>query len=124
MVGFDMDDMRNALKDSQIIKAELYLHNQHSWYFAGAKASIIEHNADDRPNKFSFTRTMKEVPFTGRGQGKWIDIGNSFAEKLRDGTASGFGLFKNSTNVDYYGYWYGTDGNEGQTPKIRITYRK
>lgn len=124
MVGFDVASIRNATKGAKIEKVEIYLQNRHSWYYSGATAVIRKHNQSNQPGRYSDTGLLKSEKYTFRGQGKWITVNKSFGEELRDGKASGFGLFQNSAEQEYYGYWYGMSGNSSQRPKIRITYTK
>jgi hypothetical protein len=124
MVGFDVASIRNATKGAKIEKVEIYLQNRHSWYYSGGTAVIRKHNQSNQPSRYSDTGLLKSEKYTVRGQGKWITVNKSFGEELRDGKASGFGLFQNSAEQEYYGYWYGMSGNSSQRPKIRITYTK
>lgn len=123
MIGFP-SGMSSELKGARIEKLELYLHIQHAWYWAGATAAIGVHNKDSKPSKFSNERyDIKEVKYTSREQGKWITMDKSIVNMFSKGTAKGFTLYKNTDNLNYYGYWYGmNDGNK--KPKIRVTYYK
>lgn len=123
MIGFPTA-MANELKGARIEKLELYLHIQHAWYWAGAYAAIGVHNNTSAPNKFSQERyNLKEVKYNSREEGKWIAMDQGVINMFQNGTAKGFTLFKETDNLNYYGYWYGmNDGNK--KPKIRATYYK
>lgn len=124
MAGFNWQSIQAELKDSRIEKVELYLHNQHFWYYAGGRAHIGYHNASSPPSRFSKTAYgVRDIYYPGRGNAKWIEMPKDFGEQLKKGKAKGFTLFRNSTELSYYGYWYGA-GSGWRTPKIRITYYK
>lgn len=122
LFGFDNKKMQADLAGSTITKVEIFLNNEHFWYLAGGTASIISHNFSDRPNKFNYIGNVKEEKWKGRGYGKWITIPNTFGNDLKTGKITGFGLFKNSEDVEYYGHFSGANSNT--PPKIRISYTK
>lgn len=122
MAGFDWRNIQAELAGARIEKVEIYLHNQHFWYFAGGRAFIGQHNSATAPNTFSQSKYgIANIAFSGRGQAQWITLPNSFAEDLKAGRAKGFTLYRNSDELSYYGYWYGK-GSGWRQPKIRITY--
>lgn len=123
MAGFDYQHMQEALSGAEIERIEIYLHNEHWWYYAGGKAVIGFHNEAYDDRLFSHSKYgVKTVDFEGRGQEKWVDMPVEFGEYLRDGLAKGFTMFADSDSLAYYGYFYGY--GSGYAPKIRITYRK
>lgn len=123
MVGFNAADIRNNLSGARIQKVELFLRSAHWWYYAGGIASIGYHNSASTPGTFQCTKqSVKEVKYTTRDQGQWITLPNEFGELLRDNKAKGLVLYKNSTVLSYYGYFYGV--GTSQAPRIKITYVK
>ncbi|WP_461199392.1 hypothetical protein [Enterococcus sp. N249-2] len=123
MMGFS-SSVYTELKDARIEKMELYLHIQWAWYWAGAVATLGLHNASSEPTKFQYSRyAINETRYNSRDEGKWITLDKSIADLFSKGTAKGFTLYKNSENVLYYGYWFGTNGGD-KKPKIRVTYYK
>lgn len=124
MCGFNYTDIQNNLRGARIDKVEIYLRNQHFWYYAGGAAYIGTHNATGAPWTFNQNRYgLVYQNFQGRGQGRWITMPINFGEALRDGREKGFTLYRNSHELSYYGYWYGADSG-GNKPKIRVTYTK
>ena len=123
MAGFDYLSMQSKLSGAEIEKVEIYLHNEHWWYYAGGKAVIGAHNETHDDKSFSHTEYgIKTVGFEGRGQAKWIEMPRDFGNKLRDGKAKGFTLYAESGSPSYYGYFSGY--GSAYAPKIRVTYRK
>lgn len=116
--------MFTELKGARIQKIEVYLHIEWAWYWAGAIANVGVHNYKSIPKKFGYERYgVSSVRYTSRSQGKWINL-TSVKGLFEQGKAKGIVLYKNSTNVLYYGYWNGMDGNSKTKPKIRATYYK
>lgn len=124
MAGFDWRNMEKELKGAKIEKVEIYLHNQHFWFFAGGRVSIGYHNNDKPPARFQEVKYgVKNVAFQGRGQAKWIEMPLEFGRKFQTGGTGGFTLHRNTSELSYYGYFYGK-GSGNKEPKIRITYVK
>ena len=124
MAGFDDAKIRSDLSGASIQKIELYIENWHWWYFAGGRMSLGIHNQSNPPSTFSETRySIVTSDWSQRGGGKWITLPNYVAEELRDGKARGFTLHRATTDLYYYGRFYGA-GRGSSTPKLRITYTK
>lgn len=122
MAGFNDGDMRNSLKGSKIEKVEVYLHSNWWWYWAGGESVIGLHNSSGWQSKFhSVKNDVKRQRYGKREEGHWVTVPNWVGEWLRDGKARGITTFINSSNVWFYGYFYGTQGGS-KRPKIRITY--
>ncbi|MGP0689815.1 hypothetical protein ACW5UC_25035 [Priestia aryabhattai] len=117
-------DIKSELAGAKILDVELYLKNQHWYYYAGGKAVIGYHNHASEPSMFSYSKYGAVTEeFSSRGQAKWIQMPKSFGEGIRDGDYKGISLFANTTNLSYYGYFYGVaDGSS--KPKLKITYSK
>ncbi len=124
LCGFDDADMRSKLTGAKIDKVELYLKNEHWYYYAGGTVVVGYHNHASEPTNFSHSKyNAKTDSYSARGQAKWITMPKEFGEQLRDGSAKGFSIFANSTSYNYYGIFYGAyDGSS--RPKIKITYTK
>ncbi|MCY7948673.1 hypothetical protein P8891_06015 [Bacillus atrophaeus] len=122
LIGFP--DMNTTLSGSKIEDVKIYLRNEHWYYQAGGKAVIGYHNHSSKPSTFSHSKyAAKTESYSSRGQAKWIDMPNSFGEGLRDGKYEGFSIYANSTNMNFYGVFYGVHDGSSK-PKIKITYTK
>lgn len=121
LIGFGTRDIQSKLIGSTIKKVEIYLHNEHFWYDKGGKASIVSHRFSSRPNTFNYRAPITEASFS-KGQGRWVILPNRIGEQLRTGEVTGFGLFKNSNELDYYGYFSGATSEN--RPKLRITFTR
>ena len=122
LVGFNVQDIQNSLSGARIEKVELYLHIDHSWYYSGATAAIGAHGFSSKPTKFDNVHyNLKEVPFNGRDEGKWIEFSTQIGQEFASGKVGGFSLYRESDSQQYYGFWHGTSGG-AKAPKLRITY--
>jgi hypothetical protein len=117
-------DIESALQGAKINKVELYLHNEHWYYNSGGTAVIGYHNHATVPNTFSHSKYgAKYQNFSSRGQALWITMPNELGEGIRDGIYKGISIFANTSNLNYYGIFYGA--NDGsRKPKLKITYTK
>lgn len=124
MVGFDWRNIEKEIINAKVEKIEIYLHNEHFWYFAGGRASIGIHNNGTPPSTFKEVRYgVKNVAYQGRGQAQWIEMPLEFATRFQTNGAGGFTLNRNTSELSYYGYFYGA-GAGSKAPKVRITYVK
>lgn len=124
MIGFDHAAIRKELAGARIEKVEVYLRNEHFWYFAGGYSVLGYHNSASRPNTFQYTKNqVRKDYYKGRGEAKWLVMPNDLGNLLRDNKAKGLILYAPTTILDYYGYFYGAGGGSSR-PKIRITYVK
>lgn len=121
LIGFDTKKIQANLKGARIQKIELYLKNEHFWFAKGGRAAIVSHSFSNKPNKFNYTREVANVQFT-KGQGKWVILPDTLGTLLKNGTTNGFGLFRNTQQLDYYGYFSGA--NSANRPILRVTYTK
>ena len=122
LIGFG--SVVNDLKGATINKVELYLRNEHWYYYAGGTAVLGYHNHSVRPTKFSHSKSgAVKQKYTARGQAKWITLPNAFGNGLRDKKYRGVSVFINSTNMGYYGIFYGAKDGSNK-PKLKITYTK
>lgn len=124
LIGFNMQDMMNELKDSIIQKVEFEFFSNHSWYSNGCKFRIGFHNHTNKPEKFSISEPNKKEIKCTRDTKVKLDLTNTkLGEKLRDGSVKGLALYVgNSTNLLYYGYINGA--TMSNPPKITISYIK
>lgn len=123
MMAFNMTAIRADLSGAEIKDVKLYLKNYH-WYFSSGGTAVIGlHNSMSEPTTFQQTYySWKQEFFSGRGQSKWVDIGEQIGRTMRDGNHSGFTLMSQHSNHKYYGYFYGADS--AYAPKLQITYVK
>lgn len=125
MAGFNYTDIQNNLRGSRIDKVEIFLRNEHFWYYSGGAAYIGTHNNTSPPSNFAQRRYgLVYQAFQGRGQGYWITMPINFGEALRDGMEKGFTLYRDSNELSYYGYFHGENTGAAYAPKIRVTYTK
>lgn len=123
LIGFDYKAIQKELVGATISKVELYLHIQHSWYYSGATARISTHGFTYKPNVFgAIHNNVATQKYRSRNEGHWIPISSSVWADIAKGNVTGFGLFPQSDNLEYYGYWHGVGSK--YAPKIRITYTK
>ena len=121
LIGFDTKKLQASLKGANIQKIELYLKNEHFWYAKGGRAGIVSHSFSSKPNKFNFVSSVVDAGFT-KGQGKWVILPHTLGTHLKNGTMTGFGLYRNTQQLDYYGYFSGA--NSSNRPMLRVTYTK
>lgn len=123
LCGFDDADMRAKLAGAKIEKIELYLRNEHWYYYSGGTAVIGYHNHANEPNTFSHSEiNQKTQRFSGRGQAQWINMPLDFATGIQNNKYKGFSIFTASDAIGYYGVFYGA--HTSYKPKIKITYVK
>lgn len=122
LIGFDAKKIQESIKGARIEKIELYLKNEHFWYAKGGRAAIVPHSFANKPNKFNYyPSNIANVYFT-KGQGQWVILPDTLGTLLKNGTISGFGLYRNTQQLDYYGYFSGA--NSANRPMLRVTYTK
>lgn len=121
LIGFNTSEIQETLKGTTISNVEIYLRNEDFWYSKGGKAAIIAHNFSSRPSEFNYSRSVTESSFR-KGEGKWFRLPISLGDQLKSGAITGFGLYKNSDDLDYSGHFAGATSNN--RPKLRITYKK
>jgi hypothetical protein len=104
---------------------EVYLNNNHTWYSGGMTAAI------GYDSKSSFGATAGDPSGTGidaqevhfnEGQAKWVTVPNAFGTNFQSGAANTIVLFKNSNNLQFYGFFAGS-GQNGPC-QLRIHYTK
>ena len=122
LAGFP--DMRYELLDATIDKVEIYLKNEHWYYSNGGTVVLGYHNHQDIPDRFTHSEaSVKSRKFSARGEAQWIEMPKQFGEGLRDGSYKGFSLYSRSSDMLYYGFFYGAKSDSFK-PKIKITYTK
>ena len=121
LIGFNTRQIQEKLKGATVQKVELYLKNEHFWYARGGRASIVSHSFANRPYRFNHSASVANTEFV-KGQAKWITLPVSQGNLLKNGSVSGYGLFRNSADLNYYGYFSGA--NTRNRPVLRITYSK
>ncbi len=122
LIGFG--SMSSDLSGATINKVELYLRNEHWYYYAGGTVSLGYHNHAVRPTRFSHSVSgVTKQKYTSRGQAKWITLPNALGNGLRDKRYRGVSIFQNTTNMNYYGVFYGAKDGSNR-PKLKVTYTK
>lgn len=116
MAGFP--SMTSKLRGATIHSIEVYVYAQHFHYAAGGVASIGYHGQTSRPAKFSQTASQQVTQRLKRNQGMWVKLPTSAHAGFRDGRHRGITFYRNSTNLDYYGYF-----DPGRL-RIRVKYSK
>lgn len=110
---FDYSDIREKLKGRTVKTTKVYLYRISTphGYHTGQPAEIYTHNYSSHPSgEPSMSYADGPSGSFGLGQGAWITVDNIVAERIRDGHATGFGLYsptgkyysKFSTNVQLY----------------------
>lgn len=124
LIGFDNGSIRNELQGAKIERVELFIHNEHWYYYAGGTLYVGYHNHANEPDIFSHSAYgVKSQKFYGRGGSQWVTLPNALAEGIRDGYYKGVSIFADSGAGEYYGIFSGMwDGD--LAPKLRITYSK
>jgi hypothetical protein len=112
MAIFNYQDIQNTLEGKDIEKVQLYFYRVNAGgYVAGQAITLYTHNYSSHPDgEPSYWFVQGPFSSFARGEGKWITVDNSVAERLRDGTAKGIGLYRSdgagylfmSTNVQLY----------------------
>lgn len=110
---FDYQSIRNALAGKTIKTVKLYFYRistPHGSY-SNQPVQLYTHNYASRPSgEPALWNATGEVGSYGLGDGVWIVVDNSIAERLRDGTAAGIAMYQPgglhymifSTNVQLY----------------------
>jgi hypothetical protein len=122
---FNTTPITSDLSGATITKVEVYLNNNHTWYSGGMTAAI------GYDSKSSFGATAGDPSGTGidaqevhfnEGQAKWVTVPNAFGTNFQSGAANTIVLFKNSNNLQFYGFFAGS-GQNGPC-QLRIHYTK
>lgn len=125
MIGFSDATIRSDLAGATIQKVELFLTNKHWYQNSGGTAVIGTHNQSSLSGSHPSSQLTDDIIryHYDLGQAKWVDIGTSIGNALRDNTAKGICLGPGPTTSSlYYGYFAG-NGQTGE-PQLRITYTK
>jgi hypothetical protein len=114
--------INSDLSGATINKVQVYLNNNHTWYGSGMTAAI------GWDNKSSFGSTAGDPSGSGidaaevnfnEGQAKWVTVPNSFGTNFGNGNAGNIVLWKNSNNLQYYGFFAG-----GGSCQVKVSYTK
>lgn len=123
-IKFDSATIAADLAGSTINSVKLKLNNNHSWFFSGMTVSV----GWDTKSSFGSTAgdpsghtSLKEYHIND-GATLTQDIGTQFGVAFRDSGATTIVLFKNSNNLNYYGYFAGA--GESGPPQLIINYTK
>ncbi|MGE7016892.1 hypothetical protein ACQKIY_25700 [Bacillus mycoides] len=124
IIGFDDGArIRNELQGARIDKVELYLQNEHWYYYAGGTVVAGFHNHSGKPNTFSHSEYGQSYQkFYDRGTAGWVNLPVALGYGIRDGYYKGVSIFANTGNGEYYGIFNGY-GDWG-APQLKITYTK
>ncbi|MCP1324283.1 MULTISPECIES: hypothetical protein [Bacillus] len=124
LIGFDDGArIRNELQGARIDKVELYLQNEHWYYYAGGTVVAGFHNHSWKPDTFSHSEYGKAYQkFYDRGTAGWVNLPVALGYGIRDGYYKGVSIFANTGAGEYYGIFNGY-GDWG-APQLKITYTK
>lgn len=125
--GFDHATIQTDLSGSTIDKCEVFLYFDHWWFGAGGTAILGTHNDTDvstatNQSQISSQSTNRvQSASWPRNHGRWVDVGVTIGEELRDNTAKGLMIGPGPTTS---GTYYGKTHGHGETypPQLRITY--
>jgi hypothetical protein len=109
---FNAADIENTLDGKDVEKVQIYFYRVNAGgYVSGQQIELYTHNYTSHPAGQP-TLSYVQGPFSSfaRGEGKWITVDNKVAERIRDGSAKGIGLYRSSgdgylfmsTNVQLY----------------------
>lgn len=122
---FNSTQIQNDLAGATITGFKIFLNNNHTWFNSGMSAAI---GYDTKP---SFGATAVDPsgpgidafePHFNEGQSRWVDAtGLGFGTSFQN-FATQIVLWKNSNNLQYYGYFAGR--NQNGPCQIRISYTK
>lgn len=111
---FDYNAIKNTLAGRTITKVEVYFYRISTphGYYSGQPILLYTHNYDSVPSGQPIMQSANNGPASSfaLGDGKWVTVDNSVAERIRDGSAKGIGLYsptgsyylKMSTNVQLH----------------------
>lgn len=86
--------------------SRVFLRNSHWWYNAGGTASLGTHTRQtSAPSTFSSNRNGQSNPHFDYGENRWVTLNTNWCSWADAGTFYGHTLYKNSTSLDYYGYF-------------------
>lgn len=113
---FNYGSIRNTLAGKDIVKVRVYFYRINAGgYVSGQSIKLWTHNYASVPSGRP-DLSYVQGPFSSfaRGEGKWITVNNSVAERIRDNTAKGIALYRE----DEQGYLF-----MSPNVKIEVTYR-
>lgn len=122
MVGFDHATIASTLAGSTLRSAKFYAYANH-WYNNGGGTAVLGyHNATSLGATFSGTTNQVQSAGWPKPGARVVDLGVTFGNRFRDGTAKGmtFGPGPTSSTL-YYGKF---DGAAGNKPYLEFTYVK
>lgn len=127
--NFDYATLSSTLSGSTNVSATLYFYCEHTYYNAGMTINVFSHNthsgsAPGTSSGISGSVNQFTVNCTAPG---WVGINVplSLMGGIVNGTITGFGLYTNSTDLQYYGYFGGnTETNPFQAPYLDIYWTK
>lgn len=122
---FNQTQIMADLAGATITRFQIYLNNNHTWYNSGMTAAI----GYDTKTGFGGTEGDPAGPgidalnvHYNEGQAKWVDAtGLGFGTSFQT-VRSQIVLYKNSNNLQYYGYFAGRGQNN--PCQIKISYTK
>lgn len=123
LIGFNYSTIQSDLNGATIKKVELTMKNIHFYNNSGGTAVLGTHNYTSAPSTWSdgSVNQSRTTYSWAKGATKTVDLGVSYGNDLKSGSAKGIALGPgDSTSLTYYGYFDGTVGS----PKLKITYEK
>ena len=127
--NFDYATIGANLSGSTNVSATLYFYCEHTYYNAGMTINVFSHNTPGGAPGTSggITGAVNQFTVSGVTAPGWvaINIPVSLLAGFVNGTLTGFGLYTNSTDLQYYGYFGGnTETNPFQAPYMHIYWTK
>ena len=126
--NFDYATIGADLNGSTNVSCTLYFYCEHTYYNAGMTINVFTHNtpggAPGTSGGIGSAVNQFTVSATAPG---WVSINvpTSILAGFVNGTLTGFGLYTNSSDLQYYGYFGGnTETNPFQAPYMHIYWTK
>lgn len=127
--NFDYGTLGSNLSGSTNVSATLYFYCEHTWYNSGMTINVFSHNTRTGAPATSsgILSSVNQFTVSGVTAPGWVGISlpTSLLAGFVNGTLTGFGLYTNSTDLLYYGYFGGnTETNPFQAPYIDLWWTK
>lgn len=122
MALFPSATMVSDLTGATVNTCELFLANQHFYYYFGGDAIIGTHAQSSLAGSHVYSQVTPDLyrKHWDKGESGYKTISKVIAERIRDGLATGIALGQGPTSSNiYYGYFSGAT-----SPKLRINYTK
>jgi hypothetical protein len=114
---FNTGNITSDLAGATIRSVKIFLNNNHTWYGSGMTCPV------GYDSKSSFGGSAGDPSGSGidaaethfnQGQSKWFTVPNAFATNFASGAANTIVLWRNTNNLNYYGYFAGNNSCQMQ----------